>query len=139
TEGSLGDGQLDEAARDEALRALADERSGVVELPGGVRVFVESLVPPLRLLVCGAGHDAIPLVRFAGSLGWRVEVIDDRDAFLKPHRFPGATRFVKSEPLEAADSAGVDERTYVVVMSHNFLRDRDYLRSFLGSPAVYIG
>ena len=139
TEGSLGNGQLDELGRDEALRALAAGRSGIVGLANGVRVFVEVLIPPLRLLVCGAGHDAIPLVRFAGSLGWRVEVIDDRDAFLRPHRFPGATRFVKSEPIEAADSAGVDERTYVVVMSHNFLRDKDYLRSFLGSPAAYIG
>jgi xanthine dehydrogenase accessory factor len=136
-EGSLGD--LDEAAREEALRALADGRSGMLELPGGVLVFVESLVPPIRLLVCGAGHDAIPLVRFAGNLGWRVEVLDDRDAFLKPHRFPGATRFVKTEPIDAAREAGVDERTYVVVMSHNFLRDKDYLRSFLGTPAAYIG
>jgi xanthine dehydrogenase accessory factor len=138
-EGSLGDGQVDEAARDEGLRALADERSGMLELPGGLRVFAESLVPPIRLLVCGAGHDAIPLVRFAGNLGWRVEVLDDRDAFLKPHRFPGATRFVKTEPMDAAREAGVDDRTYVVVMSHNFLRDKDYLRSFLGTPAAYIG
>jgi xanthine dehydrogenase accessory factor len=139
TEGSLGDPQRDETARDEALRALSDERSGVVTLPTGERVFVEVLVPPLRLLVCGAGHDTIPLVRSAGSLGWRVEVIDDREAFLKPHRFPGAARFVKSEPIDAAREAGVDERTYVVVMSHNFLRDKDYLRSFLGTPAAYIG
>jgi xanthine dehydrogenase accessory factor len=139
TEGSLGNGGLDELARDEAIRALAAESSGTVELTDGVRAFVEVVAPPLRLLVCGAGHDAIPLVRFAGSLGWRVEVIDDRDAFLKPHRFPGATRFVKSEPIDAAVEAGVDERTYVVVMSHNFLRDKDYLGSFLGTPAAYIG
>jgi xanthine dehydrogenase accessory factor len=139
TEGSLGSEELDVAGADEALRALGEERSGVVKLADGVRVFVEVFVPPLRLLVCGAGHDVIPLVRFAGGLGWRVEVIDDRDAFLKPHRFPGAVRFVKTEPIDAARAARVDERTYVVVMSHNFLRDKDYLRSFLGSPACYIG
>jgi xanthine dehydrogenase accessory factor len=138
-EGSFGSDALDDRGRDEALRALAEERSAMVQLADGVRVFVEVLVPPLRLLVCGAGHDAIPLVRFAASLGWRVEVIDDREAFLKPHRFPGVTRFVKTEPIDAAAEAGVDERTYVVVMSHNFLRDKDYLRSFLGSPASYIG
>jgi xanthine dehydrogenase accessory factor len=111
----------------------------MVSLGPEVRAFVEVLVPPLRLLVCGAGHDAIPLVRFAAGLGWRVEVIDDRDAFLKPHRFSGAARFVKTEPIDAAKEAGVDERTYVVVMSHNFLRDKDYLRSFLGTPARYVG
>jgi xanthine dehydrogenase accessory factor len=27
----------------------------------------------------------------------------------------------------------------VIVMSHNYLRDRDYLRSFLGTDAAYIG
>jgi xanthine/CO dehydrogenase XdhC/CoxF family maturation factor len=138
-EGSLGSRELDEMAGDEALRALAEERSRIVELGEGARAFVEVLIPPLRLLVCGAGHDAIPLVRFAGSLGWRVEVVDDREAFLKPSRFPQAARFVRSEPIEAVETAGVDDRTYVVVMSHNFLRDKDYLRSFLGTPAAYIG
>jgi xanthine/CO dehydrogenase XdhC/CoxF family maturation factor len=138
-QGSLGDAALDDRAVAEALDAMGDERSGVAALDADTRVFVEVLAPPIRVLVCGAGHDAVPMVRFAAGLGWRVEVIDDRDAFLKPHRFPGAARFVKAEPIEAAATAGVDDRTYVVVMSHNFLRDKDYLRSFLGSPARYIG
>ena len=32
--------------------------------------------------------------------------------------------------------AEVDERTFVTVMTHNFLRDKEYLRSFLGSNAA---
>ena len=72
-------------------------------------------------------------------LGWRAEVIDDRDQFLRPRRFPEASRLIRSEPIDAAGEAGADDRSYVVVMSHNFLRDKDYLRSFLGSPAAYIG
>ena len=35
--------------------------------------------------------------------------------------------------------ADIDERSYVVVMSHNYLRDRNYLRSLLPSKAAYIG
>jgi xanthine dehydrogenase accessory factor len=138
-EGSFGSADLDRAASEEAIRALQDERSRMVSLPGGIEAFVEVLRPPLRLLVCGAGHDAIPLVRFGAMLGWRVEVIDDRQQFLKPRRFPEASRLVRSEPADAAREAGVDDRSHVIVMSHNFLRDRDYLRSFLGSPAPYIG
>jgi xanthine dehydrogenase accessory factor len=138
-EGSLGASELDRRARDEAVRALSGDRSGRVELAEGVEAFVEVLAPPLRLLVCGAGHDAVPLVRSAAGLGWQVEVVDDREAFLNSSRFPEAARFVKAEPLHAAREAGVDGRTYVVVMSHNFVRDKDYLRSFLGSPAPYVG
>jgi xanthine dehydrogenase accessory factor len=139
SEGSLGDEAVDERAKRAALEALDEECSGTVDLDDQVRAFIEVLTPPLRLLVCGAGHDAIPLVHAAGGLGWRVEVIDDRESFLKPHRFPEATRFVKSEPIDAATAASVDDRTFVVVMSHNFLRDRDYLRSFLGTPVRYLG
>jgi xanthine dehydrogenase accessory factor len=138
-DGSLGELWLDRRASGESARALQEGRSERLELADGLEVFIEVLSPPLRLLVCGAGHDAVPLVRSAAGLGWQVEVVDDRDAFLDPARFPGATRFVKAEPIEAAREAVVDERTHVLVMSHNFLRDKDYLRSFLGSPAPYIG
>jgi len=139
SEGSFGHRDLDERAIDQAVGALREVRSGLIPLGEGAQAFVEVLVPPLRLLVCGAGHDAVPLVRFAASLGWRVEVVDDREAFLKPHRFPGAARFVRAEPIDAARDAGVDDRTYAVVMSHNFLRDKDYLRSLLGTEVPYIG
>jgi xanthine dehydrogenase accessory factor len=139
-EGSLGDPALDELAAGHAEQALASDRSAALTLADGVRAFVEVLVPPIRLLVCGAGHDAIPMVEVAAGLGWRVEVVDDREGFLTRDRYPGATGFVHvQEPLEAAEKASPDARTYVVVMSHNFLRDKDYLRSFLGTPTPYIG
>jgi xanthine dehydrogenase accessory factor len=138
-EGRLGDEATQERVVHAAVAALDDERSRTIDPAEGVRVFIEVLAPPLRLLVCGAGHDAIALVRSAAGLGWRVEVLDDREAFLKPRRFPEAARFVKTEPIEAAQQAGIDDRTFVVVMSHNFLRDKDYLRSFLGTDVRYLG
>jgi xanthine/CO dehydrogenase XdhC/CoxF family maturation factor len=138
-EGSLGSTALDAAAIESALDALREERSTMISLPIGVEIFAEVLRPPIRMLVCGAGHDAIPMVRFGAMLGWQVEVIDDRQQFLKATRFPEAARLIHTEPVEAARSSGVDERSYVLVMSHNFLRDKDYLRAFLGSPAPYIG
>ena len=87
-------------------------------------------VPPIRLLVCGAGHDAIPLVRFAAGLGWRVEVVDDRKAFLTTERFPEATGFVHLDRAgrRRRRATAPDGRTFPVVMTHNFMRDKDYLR-----------
>jgi xanthine dehydrogenase accessory factor len=140
TEGSLGDATVDAEAVRAATALLREERSEIRALGEGVRAFVEVLDPPLRLLVCGAGHDAIPLVRAASILGWNVMVADDRPAFLTRERFPEATGFVElDEPSKAADAAGVDERTFVLVMSHHFLRDKEYVRSMLGSRAAYVG
>jgi xanthine dehydrogenase accessory factor len=132
------EGDLGESARTAGLDALAAGASTTVRIDG-VPAFVEVLQPPLRLVVCGAGHDAVPLVEFGARLGWRVEVVDDRRGLLTGRRFPQASRLVHSQPGVAADAVQPDARTYVVVMSHNFLRDAAYLRSFLGSGAAYLG
>jgi xanthine dehydrogenase accessory factor len=138
--GTLGDPDVDAAAAAAARAVLAAERSEVRRLAEGVRAFVEVLDPPLRLVVCGAGHDAIPLVRAAAVLGWNTLVVDDRPAFLTRERFADAAGFVEvDEPAEAAKAADVDERTYAVAMTHNFLKDKEYVRSLLGSPATYLG
>jgi xanthine dehydrogenase accessory factor len=140
--GSLGDEALTRVAAEQAADALDRGTTDTLVLEtaaGEARVFMEVLRPPLRLVVCGAGHDAIPLVRAGAQLGWRVDVVDDRASFLDADRFPGAHYFVECQPGEVAEGASIDEHSYVVVMSHNYLRDRDYLRSLLPSAAAYIG
>lgn len=141
-EESLGERALDARAARAAAAALTDGASRVLALPseeGEVRAFVEVLRPPVRLIVCGAGHDAIPVVQLAAQLGWRVVVVDQRDRFLTAERFPLARQFIRAEPAEAASRVPLDDRAYVVVMTHNYLHDRDLLRGFLGTPVRYIG
>lgn len=139
-QGGLGHPDLDQAAR--ALGRLAldtGDAAGARELGADARALVEVLEPPLRLVVCGGGPDAAPLVEFAARLGWRVDVVDDRAGLLTRERFPAASRLVTAEPEAAADAAGTDSRSHVVVMSHHLGRDRAYLRSFLDRPPAYLG
>jgi xanthine/CO dehydrogenase XdhC/CoxF family maturation factor len=124
---------------DGAAVAALDDGSPRVEEIDGQRVYYEPLLPPLRLLVCGAGHDAIPLVRQALGLGWRVVVIDVREALLTPERFGAGVDFADPNPEAAADALAPDARTAAVLMSHNYLRDIAYLRSFLDRPLGYLG
>jgi xanthine/CO dehydrogenase XdhC/CoxF family maturation factor len=121
--------------------AAATLRDGTprIEEVEGERVFFEPLLPPFRLLVCGAGHDAIPLVRQASELGWRAIVLDVRRALLTHDRFPGAAEFASPDPEAAADALAPDARTAVILMSHNYLRDIAHLRSFLDAPLAYLG
>lgn len=140
--GKVGLAALDRAVADEAERARTGGVSEVRPVPaegGQVDVFFEVIDPPPRLVICGAGHDAIPLAAAAAGLGWRVVVADDREGMLTARRFPAAGDFVLTEPGEVTEKARIDDRSYVVVMSHNYLRDRDYLRSLLGSDAAYVG
>jgi len=121
-----------------AAAALRDANPRVAEA-GGERVFLEPMLPPPRLVVCSAGHDAIPLVRQAAELGWWVTVADVRRQLLTAERFPGAGEFVDADPQRAAEAVRPDSRTAVVLMSHNYLRDVAYLRSFLDAPLAYLG
>lgn len=142
-QGSLGDAVVDIEAARMVLRALGALRSrthGIrTEGQQQLRLFVEALHPPLRLIVCGAGHDAIPVVRLASQLGWRVLVVDRREAFLTPERFPGAAGFLCTEFPEAGRAVPTDSLSFVLIMTHNYLHDRDLLRAFLPTPVRYLG
>ncbi len=140
--GGLGDAVAEaEVARlaQAAARDLRSRAQTVQTAAGPLRLFVEVLHPPMRLVVCGAGHDAIPIVRFASQLGWRVLVVDRREAFLNHDRFPGASGFVRTEFPAAGDAVPTDAHTAVLVMTHNYIHDRDLLRAFLPTAATYLG
>ena len=58
--------------------------------------FIEKINPPLSLLLFGAGFDALPLIRLAKELGWRVTTIDHRAAYNNAERIAAAEIIVSS-------------------------------------------
>ncbi len=124
-----------EAAR--ALLAQGAPRARTVAAGEG-ELFLDVSSPPPRLVVFGAGHDAIPLVAMAQELGFRVTLVDPRPAYATPERFPGA-EIVLARPHELGQKVALDRHSYVVIMNHHVDRDREALAFALGSPAPYIG
>lgn len=120
------------------LRALTEGTNVVTEVDGA-DVMVEVLGSPRRLIICGAGHDAAPLVRLGALLGYEPVVVDERRSFLTQERFPGATQLVHTQARDLASAVELDPSASVVIMSHNYLRDLDYLASVLGKGVPYIG
>ena len=105
----------------------------------GVRVFIQSVGPAPRLVVFGAGHDAVPLVKMTAAVGWSVTLVDHRPAMLTDRRFAGADRLVRASPEEAVTAAGVGVGDYCVMMTHNFGHDRVLLRALCEARPRYIG
>lgn len=122
----------------EAISALHGGRHRATEIDG-VRYLFEVVGAPPRLVVYGAGHDAAPVVAQAARLGFRTVVVDDRRQFLTAERFPEAHDLIHAEPGDLAKAIRPDAKTSVVLMSHNYLRDLDALRSLLGTDVTYIG
>lgn len=86
-----------------------------------VELLLESLLPPIHLLILGAGRDTEPLARFGGELGWATTVVE-----------PG------SPPLaRLAGEVEISPRTAVVVATHRYLDDLAAVEAFAGLPAGY--
>ena len=105
----------------------------------GEQVFAEVLGPPPRLLVFGAVDLAEELCRAAKGLGWRTVVTDARARFATAERVPSADELVVAWPEEALERFVPDERTAVVVLTHEDRWDVPALAGALGTPAFYVG
>jgi xanthine/CO dehydrogenase XdhC/CoxF family maturation factor len=114
-------------------RTLAAELD--VPTPG----FVEVFPPPTALWILGASDDSRPLVRMAKELGWFVGLLDHRSAFARPERFPEADAVRAGHPAQTLPELRMDERTAVVLMTHNYTKDLEALRHLLPLSAGYLG
>lgn len=121
------------------MESLDSKSSGDIEVEGE-RYFVQVLSQRERLVIVGAVHIAIPLVRFAKELGFETVVIDPRPALASSERFltvPDA--MVAKWPEEALASMELTAETYAVVLTHDPKIDDVALAVFLRSPVKYIG
>ena len=70
------------------------------------RCSSKSRMPPPDLVIFGAGHDAAPVAQLAWTLGFAVTVVDVREAFLTPDRFPRRDAGVRAfQPVRRARDA----------------------------------
>lgn len=120
------------------------EREGGWPAPRFQRNEVDGAVligfpPPTRVLVCGAGPDAVPLARLLRELDWQVSIADHRPAYLQVDRFPAACRLQQTRPEKLDEHFDLDSLDAVVVMSHHLENDAAYLGHFKDRPTAYVG
>lgn len=107
---------------------------------GDQQAFMQVFPRRDRLLIIGASHVAVPLVKLAAELRFEIFVIDPRKLFASEERFPVQPEKILSEwPDEALESLNLHEDTYAVVLSHDPKIDDVALSRLLKSPAAYIG
>lgn len=104
--------------------------------PTAVRWSLQLQAPP-RLLMLGAGPETPALLQIAQLVGWTVDAVEQRG------RWFGALAAADAHHAIAADAvAGLlaaSSYDAVVVMSHHYSRDLDYLRGCARSAVPWIG
>ena len=124
----------------EVLHSTAALRAATsVETDGAIFLIAPVELPP-RLLVLGAGPDAMPLVEIAGLMSWHVTVLDHRPAYAVAERFPRAQRVALNPAAELPRELQAARYDAAVVMSHHLLSDQAYLAALAEHPAIrYVG
>jgi xanthine/CO dehydrogenase XdhC/CoxF family maturation factor len=140
--GDMSSSELGLAIASDIRAALSEDASSVrvYEWDGGTtKVFIETLTPPVQLVVFGAGHDALPIVELAHGLGWQTEVVDPQARPASSARFSQADKVTLARPETVGEQVHVTPRTLALLMSHNYVHDQALLKFLLASPARYIG
>ena len=104
----------------------------------GREFFIKPHLRPLSLYVVGAVHIAQSLIPMAKIAGFDTTLIDPRSAFASASRFPD-TKVMCMWPEEAFPQVNLDERSAVVVLSHDPKFDDPSLQYALKSQVFYIG
>ena len=113
--------------------------SGLGTDENGTKVFRERVGRPSKLIICGAGHVSIPIIRMGKMLGYQVSVVEDRPKFADHARAAQADH-VYCEPFEEglAKIKG-DGDSWFVIVTRGHRYDTDCLRAILKKPHAYIG
>ncbi|KAB1079631.1 XdhC family protein [Methylobacterium soli] len=124
----------------DTLRAhLAAGRSGLA-VADGRELFLTVQVPPVRLVVIGAVHISQALAPMAACLDLAVTVIDPRQAFATPERFPGVPLVAEwPEAALAGPVPPLDRYCAVAALTHDPKIDDPALSAALRAGCVYVG
>ncbi|MFD0356666.1 XdhC family protein [Streptomyces sp. NPDC127110] len=141
-----GHPELDRTLAEEARAMLDAGKTGVLEIGADgrlcgepLKVLVESSVPPPRMIVFGAIDFASALVRIGKFLGYHVTLCDARPVFATKKRFPEADEIVVDWPHRYLETAQVDGRTVLCVLTHDAKFDVPLLELALKLPVAYVG
>ncbi|HCI77196.1 MULTISPECIES: XdhC family protein [unclassified Psychrobacter] len=86
--------------------------------------LIQRLQPQIRLLICGAGNDVMPLVTMAKLQDWHVTVVDSRAQYATQRRFPEADRVMVLALNDSDTLLKLSKNAAVSLMSHSLSQDR---------------
>ena len=145
THGTLGSPEADAAVRDELEdeATIPEDLLKVVDLEvkgqGAVKIFLESIAPEPTLYLFGGGHVSLAVARLAQTVGFRIVVIDDREAFANRERFPMADDTLVLEMETAFEGLEIDDLSYIISVTRGHQHDKQVIAQAVKTSAAYIG
>jgi xanthine dehydrogenase accessory factor len=150
--GTVGGGEMESRVIHEALQAIRDGNSRLLEYKmtdpkrgdpgvcgGQLEIFIEPIQPKPILVVIGTGHVGKAVAHLAKWLDYYVVANDDRPEFCSPEAVPDADEFYPVPMVELPQHFKITPWTYLVLTTRGVAIDVPGMPALLKSPAAYIG
>jgi xanthine dehydrogenase accessory factor len=93
----------------------------------------------MRLVIVGAGHVGQKVAELASQVDFEVWVVDDREEYCNPGRFPDAKRLIVAPIDSALSGLDVDPNTFCIIVTRGHNHDEEALYHLAESTAAYVG
>ncbi|SPD74115.1 conserved hypothetical protein [uncultured Desulfobacterium sp.] len=151
--GSIGGGSVEARVCLEALKVIQggqpvmlhydltgkDAAEGGMICGGTMEIFIEPIVTDPVLYIFGAGHVSFAISKIGKIVGFKVVVIDDREEFANPERFPEADETIALDFDKVFSRLKINKLSYIVIVTRGHLLDEKALEWALKTDAGYIG
>ena len=152
TVGTLGGGDLEKRVIEEAMDAIKqgqprmasftlDIEKGKLDMMcgGKLDVYIEPILQEEKLIIFGAGHITRSLAPLMRGAGFQVSVVEDSPDLLQKDKFPETEDLILTDMEQFARDLLPDPRTYIVLLSRGFSRDKAILTQLIQKDFKYIG
>ncbi|MBS4196925.1 XdhC family protein [Lederbergia citri] len=101
--------------------------------------FLQIIWPKPNLYIIGAGEDVRPFAHLAADMGYSIHILDWREAYVSEKYFPFAQSLLLGEPVQLLNEISLSKLDSIVIMTHDFQRDRKVLQCVKELQLFYIG
>lgn len=156
--GTIGGGHLEWMAQEEArevLKSQSESKKKMIPLSSGanqccggaVEIFFDVIQPPPQLLIFGAGHVTQALLEVMAGTEFHCTVIDERAEWIEQASRKSqqlnqlCLTTVNENPLPWLEkySAWNDQKTHVLVMTHDHALDEQLIENIMEKPNKSVG
>ena len=103
------------------------------------RIYRERIGRTPKMIICGAGHVSIPIIRMGKMLGFTVTVIEDRPKFADHARAAGADQVLCEPFADGLSQIRGDSDSWFIIVTRGHRYDTECLEAILRKPYAYVG
>ena len=109
------------------------------DIESQTRIYRERISRTPKMVICGAGHVSMPIIRMGKMLGFTVTVIEDRPKFADHARAAGADQVLCEPFADGLSKIRGDSDSWFIIVTRGHRYDTECLEAILQKRYAYVG